>query len=92
MICLDCPRVGDTYNTADPSGASNAFIMSIIVASLLLPHRRPAAITLKRVLSLKTSCCHFSNSKLRFIDFTHVYDISIYSGVIQSSDVNANLR
>ena len=84
MICLDCPRVGDTYNTADPSGASNAFIMSIIVARRLLPHRRPAAITLKRVLSLKTSCCQFSNWKLRLVIvfFHHVHDTGIDSRTI----------
>ena len=82
MICLDCPRVGDTYNTALPSGASNAFIMSIMVASLLLPHRRPAAITLKRVLSLKTSVCQRNNLKSSVVIFflysAHVHDISSY--------------
>ena len=82
MICLDCPRVGDTYNTALPSGASNAFIMSIIVARRLLPHRRPAAITLKRVLSLKTSVCQRNNLKSSVVIFflysAHVHDISSY--------------
>ena len=49
MICRDWPIVGLTYRTAEPCGQRSPSMISVVAASLDLPHRRPAAITLNRV-------------------------------------------
>ena len=69
IIVLACPRVGAMYITAEPSGQFRASMRRVTAESLDLPHRRPAATTLKRCLSAKTACCHLRSSKLRLVIF-----------------------
>ena len=100
IIVLACPRVGATYITLEPSGQFNPSINRVTADNLDFPQRRPAAITLNRVWSLNTVCCHLSSLKSRFINVLNCYigDIVInhffcfYCWTSQSTNVNTNLR
>ena len=83
-MVLACPSVGATYITLEPSGQLSPSISRVTADSRDLPQRRPAAMTLKRVVSLNTCCCQFSRAKLSSLkakppyeDFIHHHPHSV---------------
>ena len=100
IIVRACPSVGATYITLEPSGQFNPSISKVTADKRDLPHRLPAAITLKRVGSLNTSCCHLSKLKFNSLIYILNYHIGIvilnnfssFYRLTKSCNVNTNLR